>query len=242
MKILAVNGSPRGSRGNTERILVPFLVGAAEAGAETATVYLKDKRIDHCLGCFSCWTRTPGACVHQDDMPELLKRVAEADLVVYASPLYNYSVTGLMKDFMDRKLPLLSPVIETRDGQYGHPLRDPAKNARKTVLISNCGFPGRDNFAILRDTFNVLTQGQLTAAILRTQGELLRIGELQAVLRPFFEAVRQAGREVVECGGIRPETQVRIDNELMDPKAFQEMANGKWRQKAPDLTAGAGGE
>ena len=73
MKVLAINGSPRGQFGNTEVLLKPFLEGCAEAGAEIETIYLKDKEIKHCIGCFTCWTKTPGKCIHKDDMEELLR-------------------------------------------------------------------------------------------------------------------------------------------------------------------------
>jgi multimeric flavodoxin WrbA len=118
MKILAINGSPRGRRSNTDRILQPFLEGAREAGAETETVYLKDLKINHCLGCFTCWTKTPGVCVHKDDMAALFPKVRQADVVVYATPLYVFTVSGLMKDFMDRLLPLADPHIVQRGAHY----------------------------------------------------------------------------------------------------------------------------
>ncbi len=112
MRVVAINGSPRGRDGNTERILEPFLEGTRDAGAEVETIYLKDKKINHCLGCFSCWVKTPGVCVHHDDMPEILEKVIAADMLVYATPLYCYSVTGMMKDFLDRNIPLLTAAIQ----------------------------------------------------------------------------------------------------------------------------------
>ena len=51
MKVLAINGSPKGNKGNTEHLLQAFLKGATDAGAETEVVYLKDKEIHHCIGC-----------------------------------------------------------------------------------------------------------------------------------------------------------------------------------------------
>lgn len=111
MRILAISGSPRGKNGNTERILRPFLEGARKAGAVTDTVYLKEKNINHCTGCYSCWTKTPGVCIHNDDMPGLLEKVCHADILVFVTPLYVYTVSGLMKDFMDRMLPLVKPFL-----------------------------------------------------------------------------------------------------------------------------------
>ena len=99
MKILAINGSPRGESGNTEVILKPFLKGCEEAGAEIETIYLKDKDIKHCSGCFTCWTKTPGKCIHKDDMEELLHKISQADIMVYATPLYYYTVTGHYERF-----------------------------------------------------------------------------------------------------------------------------------------------
>ena len=59
MKILAINGSPRGAKGNTEQLLHSFLNGAQAAGAETETIYLKDKKINHCRGAIPAGERHP---------------------------------------------------------------------------------------------------------------------------------------------------------------------------------------
>jgi multimeric flavodoxin WrbA len=61
-----------------------------EAGAEVEVVHLSEKNVKYCIGCFTCWTRTPGRCVHKDDMTEeLFPRWLESDLAVYAPPLYD---------------------------------------------------------------------------------------------------------------------------------------------------------
>ena len=85
MKILSVNGSPKGPSSNTDLILKSFLEGAAQAGAATETIYLKDHIIQHCLGCFNCWGKTAGSCVQDDDMAILLKKFRLADVIVYAT-------------------------------------------------------------------------------------------------------------------------------------------------------------
>lgn len=230
MRILAINGSPRGEHGNTDRILQPFLAGAREAGAETETVYLKDKRIEHCRGCFNCWTKTPGVCIHRDDMPELLDKIRLKDVLVYATPLYLFTVSGLMKDFMDRLIPLLDPYIIERGGQYIHPPRY-AQAPKKTVLISNCGFPERHHFGALVETFRLLTSGpdeDLAGVILCAGGELLRVEQLQDSIRWYLDASRKAGREFVQTGHISPATQGTLDRLLADPQVYAHMANAHW--------------
>ncbi len=122
MKILAVNGSPRGAIGNTEVILQAFLKGVREAGEEAEVIYLKDKAIKHCIGCLSCWIKTPGVCIHKDDMPELLEKLKSTDIIIGAMPLYIYTVPGLFKDFMDRMIPLAQPYIAKRGDYFIHSL------------------------------------------------------------------------------------------------------------------------
>ncbi len=228
MKILAINGSPRGEKGNTEVILKPFLKGCEEAGAETEIVYLKDKTIKHCSGCFSCWSKTPGKCIHKDDMEELLNKILQADIMVYATPLYYYTVTGIMKDFMDRMLPLNKKEIVKVGENYTHPKRF-RETSVKSVLISNCGFPGKYNFSGLVETFKVMTKGNLAGTILCAQGGILGAVNSNDMLKnmyaEFFSALKSAGKEVVSEGCIKSETQAVIDKEVIDPEAYVKNAN-----------------
>lgn len=232
MKILALNGSPRGEKGNTEVILKLFLKGAQEAGAEIETVYLKDKNIKHCIGCFTCWTKTPGECIHKDDMEKLLNKIEEVDIIVYATPLYYFTVTGIMKDFMDRMLPLNNREIIKVGENYSHPKRF-RKTPVKSILISNCGFPGRYNFSGLLETFKVMTKGNLVGAILCDQGGPLQAIDkderLKNLYKDFFSALESAGKEIVKERHIKPETQAVLDKERMDPELYMKMANSSWR-------------
>jgi len=232
MKILAVNGSPRGAKGNTERIVQPFLEGAREAGAETEVIYLKDKEIKHCQGCFSCWIKTPGVCIHKDDMPDLLEKIYEGDILVFATPLYIYTVSGLMKDFMDRMLPTAQPYILERGGHFIHPPRRQEARTGKFVLISNAGFPERHHFSGLEETFRRFTDSpdvELAGSICCAGGELLHQEALQADLAWYLEAAKKAGREIVEQGHISEETQAVLDRPLADdPAVYARMANGYW--------------
>jgi multimeric flavodoxin WrbA len=145
MKIFAVSGSPRKSKGITDRILKPFLEGAEEAGAEVDLLYLQGKKIKPCLGCFNCWWKTPGVCAQKDEAPELIKRYMASEVAVFATPLYVCGMTAQLKTFMDRFILMAQPFIELRDGHCTHPRRDD-DGPSGMVVVSSCGFHELDNF------------------------------------------------------------------------------------------------
>ena len=66
MKILAINGSPKGKKSSTYIMVESFFKGAIEKGAETFHVLLSEKKINNCMGCFTCWNKTPGKCIFDD--------------------------------------------------------------------------------------------------------------------------------------------------------------------------------
>ncbi|MHA1209379.1 MAG: flavodoxin family protein [Candidatus Freyarchaeota archaeon] len=224
VKILAFQGSPRMEKGNTEKILSAFLEGAREAGAETETLYLRRMNINPCQGCFSCWFQTPGECVQKDDMKEVLEKILEADVLVWATPLYIYNMTAYMKAMFERILPLIKPdIIQGKDGIASHPPRYRMKRQR-WILISNAGFPEQEHFEPLLHVFDRIsrlwTGGEgFALTILKGAGEMLRLSELfgeDKAFEPFFRAVRDAGREFVEKGTVSKETKARVDKPLWE--------------------------
>ena len=97
MKVLALNSSPHGDgESKTELMLNSLVEGMRSAGTEVEVVDLRKKKVNNCAGCFSCWTKTPGTCIHKDDMTqELFPKWLESDLVILASPLYHFTVLEL---------------------------------------------------------------------------------------------------------------------------------------------------
>ena len=239
MKILAIQGSPRPKTSNTEVLLQEFLKGAQSQGAETETIYLKDKDIHSCAGCYTCWTKTPGTCVFKDDMPELLEKVRYCDILVYATPLYNYNVTSFLKAFQERLLPLLDPhLIKTGDA-YRHPQRYEVN--RKMVLLSNCGFPEISHFDGLRHVFRLIersSQVPLIGELLMPAGELLKNEGMREMLRGVLEATYQAGVEVVREGKVSKETEAKIQKPVIKADKLAEMANLGWDSHLEGITQG----
>lgn len=224
MKILAFNGSPKGTKSNTDRILQPFLQGAAEAGAQCETIYTVGLKVHDCRGCFACWRDTPGECVYQDDMNGILTKIRESDLVIWATPLYYYGMTAGLQRVMERTLPLNLPSMVKEGDKYTHPARYGKKP--RHMLISNCGFPDRSRFDPLLATFNEITGSRgLAAVILCPAGELLGQADLEGSFGWYLQACRKAGREIVELGSISQDTAATLECNLVPTELYVKMAN-----------------
>jgi len=239
MKILAIQGSPRPKVSNTEILLQEFLKGARAQGAETETVYLKEKEFHPCVGCYTCWVKTPGVCAFKDDMPDLLEKVKGCDILVYATPLYNYNMTSLLKAFQERLLPLLDPHLVKMGEIYRHPQRYEVN--RKMVLISNCGFPEVSHFDGLRQVFRHIERNGRTPIIgelLMPAGELLKNKGLGEKLQGVLQSAYRAGVEVIRDGRVSKETEAHIQKPLIAPDEVAEMANLWWDSHLEGVTQG----
>lgn len=232
MKITVFNGSPRGPGGNTHFIVSEFCQGAQEAGAEIHQVFLAHKTIHHCMGCFSCWIRTPGRCVHKDDMAGLLERFCDAEVIVLATPVYIDNVTGLMKNFLDRLIPLALPYFEKdQTGQCRHAFR--RNLPKKFVVVSNCGFPEQSHFEVVRLWARRMMRnfgGELAGEIYRGGGELFRSPVMrESPLAEDYRAVlRQAGREVGAGGAMATETSRALEQPIVPDESYIAASNAYW--------------
>lgn len=234
MKITVFNGSPRGAKSNTHIMVREFLAGAEEAGAQTENVFLAQKKIKHCLGCFACWIKTPGKCIIRDDMAELLEKSMASDIVVYACPIYVGDVTGIMKDFVDRTIPLEKPNFsKNKNGIVNHVHR--YEKYPRVVLISNCGFPEQCHFKYFRNTFTYMEEiggAEIIAEIYRGQGELLKteVPQMKSILDTYKSHLRKAGREVVMNGKLSEETKAELEKPLIPYEMYLEQAEKHWEE------------
>lgn len=102
-KVLIISSSPR-KNGNSETLAASFAKGAQEAGHQVETVFLREKQIGFCKGCLACLKL--GHCVIQDDAVEIAAKMHDADVLVFATPVYYYCVSGQLKTMLDRANPL----------------------------------------------------------------------------------------------------------------------------------------
>ena len=231
MKILALNSSPRSDgQSKTELMITHLVEGMRDAGAEVETVNLRKKKIKNCVGCFTCWTKTPGKCIHKDDMTkELFPKWLESDMVVYATPLYHYTMNAALKVFIERTLPAAQPFFEIHNGRMFHPLRH---KIPAVVMLSVAGMPDEGHFKALSAHANYLFAShgrQLAAEIYRPAAVILTNPFFREKSKEILDATKQAGRELVDSMKVSPETMAGITQPITDAKSFAEMGNLFWK-------------
>lgn len=110
--ILVVSTSFR-KDSNSEILADEFIKGAQEAGHSVEKVSLNDKRIEFCRGCLAC--QKTMTCVIKDDASTLTQKMLNAEVVVFATPIYFYEMSGQMKTLLDRTNPLFPADYKFRD-------------------------------------------------------------------------------------------------------------------------------
>ena len=231
MKVLAINSSARPEGQSKTKLMLDHLVeGMRDAGAEVEVVDLRKKNISNCIGCFTCWTKTPGVCLHNDDMTnELFPKFLESDLAVFATPLYHFTVNAQLKTFIERTLPAIQPFFVERGGETTHPLRGPHP---RVVMLSVAGFPEHSVFDQLSSWINFIygRAGGLVAEIYRPLAEALPLPFIKDKANEILEATRQAGREIVLSQKVSPETMQRITQDIVeDSRAFLRIGDLMWK-------------
>jgi len=219
MKITVFNGSPRGENSNTNVIAEALLKGAKKEGAEIDNVFLINKNINHCMGCFNCWYKTPGKCIHNDDMQELLKKYLSSDIVCFATPVYLWNMTALLKNFLDRLIPIKSPTVVESDGNFE--MENGVIKLPKIVIISNAGFPGNNNFETMKE---VMKSADPILEIYRNSGMLLKSKdpEVLETLNEYLEIVSKAGEELASNLEVSENTKNKLNMELMPIQKYVE--------------------
>jgi multimeric flavodoxin WrbA len=217
MKALAINGSPHMDEGNTALILHPFLKGMKEEGCDVEVFYTSKLDIGPCNGDMSCWFANPGKCGQKDDMQMLLPKIKEADVIVWASPVYYSGITGPLKNVMDRQLPLHLAGLDS--GQ--------AKR-QKAVLVSTCGdwdISMFDPIIAQMKAIYVRPDGssEYEGALLRPMAdgmkEMIKAGETAQTDKVLL-AAKEAGRQLAREGLISEDIMKQVSRELMPRDAY----------------------
>lgn len=111
-KVLVISTSPR-VRSNSHALAEEFARGAKDSGNEVELITLRDKNLKFCQGCLACVDTH--RCVIRDDAPGITEKMHDADVIVWATPIYYYEMSGQMKTMIDRGNPLFGSDYRFRE-------------------------------------------------------------------------------------------------------------------------------
>ncbi len=113
MKRIVVISTSLRAHSNSDALANEFIRGAQNAGHSVEKISLVDKNIQFCKGCLAC--QKLGKCVIKDDVNDIMAKVLNADVVVWATPIYYYEMSGQMKTLIDRMNAMYSQDYKFRD-------------------------------------------------------------------------------------------------------------------------------
>ena len=138
--ILLLNGSPKGKRSNTYKLATSFIEGIREKQEVVVEeLFVNELELKPCLGCFSCWNKTPGKCLIKDDMQDVIEKLLWADITIWSFPLYYFSVPSKLKTLIDRQLPMVLPFMVKDTESGSHPARYDMSNKRNVLPFFKYG-------------------------------------------------------------------------------------------------------
>jgi len=214
MKILSINGSPRGKFSNTNMMIDSLLRGFEDLDSELNNIYLSEKNIKYCDGCYSCWFKTPGKCIIEDDMAGLLSFVSEADFIILGSPLYFNNISGTLKVFIDRLTALGGdPHKKISDKEDIHTV--------KLIFVSNCGFPYRNQFDVISlwiNHFSKMLNANLIGEFYTTTGTVLTHPKDEQLKsrNNYLEFLTSCGRQYLKKQELDVENKNQLQKNILD--------------------------
>jgi hypothetical protein len=123
MRIVLIDAGDAESRGCYDAYMGALVCQLERHGHLVDHLRLTQLKLRPCTGCWSCWVNTPGRCTQRDDSSRVLRAYLAADLVVFATPLSLGFIRGVMKEMIDKLIPLFSPHIEVYRGECVHTRR-----------------------------------------------------------------------------------------------------------------------
>ena len=168
MKNILIISSSFRKGGNSDLLCDEFQKGAESAGHKVEKIRLAEKKINFCLGCGVC--NSTHKCVQKDDMAELMEKMLTADVIVLATPVYFYAMSGLLKTFIDRTVPRYTD-ISNKEFYY---IMTAADTSSSTVKYALGEFKG-----LMDCLSNPVERGYLFAGGVWKKGEINNTQYLQ---------------------------------------------------------------
>jgi multimeric flavodoxin WrbA len=231
MKILAINGSHRGNRGQCAYYLKLIFQGAQQAGAECEEILLSQLKINHCLACLQCHSQESLLqCIYdeKDDVRGIFNKMAEADLILFATPVYVFSMSGLLKTFLDRinAVGNSNEFRATRSGLFFHHIT-PAICSKPFVPLICCDNIEYESGSSIVHYFKIYAKfmdAPQVGTLIRNGGKFISqaapVADIEIKFKQIDAAFVQAGYELASIGRIKPATQRAACQEVIPVPFF----------------------
>lgn len=225
MKILVLNGSPKREKSDTMHITRAFLEGMQEdRHQEIHVIEVIDRHIAYCTGCFAC-KMNGGACIHDDDMRDILNEILESDLLLFSFPLYCYGMPAPLKALLDRTMPLSSMAMRKVGERYEH-VGQADFSRLHYMMICGCGFPNsRHNFEPAVAQFKLCFPGNHTILTI-PESPMFSAPEAAIVTEPRLALVRKAGKQYAQTGEINEALLSEIGSPMIPEEQYAAIVNG----------------
>ena len=228
MKIAAINGSHRGKRGYTHYLINKLFNGAINSGADCEELILSNLRINMCCACQVCATEKHFLkCIYdqKDDVSMVFEKMRQADIIIYATPIYVMNMSGLMKIFLDRIYSTgdCSDYRLSKSGLIFHHISKEIYSKPFVTLICCDNFENETTKSVVTyfRTFSRFMDAPQAGTIIRRSGKLTGYGKIPEREKQFpkifesYRALENAGKELVEFGKISRKTQKKASQDIL---------------------------
>lgn len=158
MKILILNGNPKADYVEFDSYIEDLKQSLGHKSHETKNIMLRNLQLHDCIGCYTCWLKTPGVCCFNDGIEDILKEYLAADVVILASPIIMYYVSALLKRVNDRLLPFGHPFLVLRDNRMAHVPRY-SHYPKTTLLLDNQEESNRESLELIEMVYKNSVRG-----------------------------------------------------------------------------------
>ncbi len=241
LKILAINGSHHGDNGYTRFLLDRLFEGARETGAVCEVITLANILLNRCMGCDACQKNvaipvTPDSfsphCIWdgKDDGRMIFQKMAAADIIIYATPVHVFGMSGLMKNFFDRFYSIghSCDLCLSKSGLMFHYIdhRIASKPFVALISCSNLEIETSGNIVSYFRTFSRFMDAPMVGMLIRNGSVIVGKGKDPCVeenfpsIREVYAAYREAGRELALYGRINRRTERRANREIIPVPMF----------------------
>jgi len=238
MKLLAINSSLRGEHGHTGYLIGKIFEGAEGAGATCESIILSRLKINRCLACDKCQKKEHYLrCVHEDkdDVKMIFDKMAAADIIIYATPVYVFAMSSLLKALIERMHGTgnCSDLRESKSGLIFHHINSEISSKPFVTLVccSNIENETPKNVIAYFQTFAKFMDARQAGLLVRNGGVIADYGmdasrqQIFPKLKKVYDAYIAAGRELAIKGTISHKTQKAANQEIVPIPLFHIIKN-----------------